>query len=109
MSLVRDLLARHVLHDRHRALVVFQSQASYLNARNRSVNLSLAPLGQVQIGYDGLDFRVQSVSGDVYVNNRLIAVGEALPGSCVVALGAPDQGNRRRYITFDLSHPEFVL
>ena len=88
---------------------MFQSRASYLNAGNRSVNLRLDPLGQVQINYDGLDFRVQSVSGAVYVNNRAVAVGDALPGSCVVALGAPDQGNRRRYITFDLSHPEFVL
>lgn len=109
MSQVRDLLARHVLFDRHQALLVFQGQASYLNASGRSVNLSLPNMGQIQIQYDGLDFRVRSLSGDVRVNNRQLTVGDALPGSCVVALGAPDQGNRRRYITFDLSHPEIVL
>lgn len=109
MSQVRDLLARHVLFDRHQALLVFQGSASYLNAASRSVNLSLANMGQIQIQYDGLDFRVRSLSGDVRVNNRQLAVGDALPGSCVVALGAPDQGSRRRYITFDLSHPEIVL
>lgn len=109
MSQVRDLLARHVLFDRHQALLVFQGQASNLNATSRSVNLSLANVGQIQIQYDGLDFRVRSVSGDVYVNNRRLAVGDALPGSCVVALGATELGNRRKYITFDLSHPEIVL
>ena len=63
-------------------------------------------MGQIQIQYDGLDFRVKSVSGDVYINNRRLEIGDALPGSCVVALGA---GSNRKYITFDLSHPEIVL
>jgi eukaryotic-like serine/threonine-protein kinase len=109
MSEVRDLLARHVLYDRHQALLVFQRRASYLSAAGRLVNLSLPQMGQIQIQYDGLDFRVVTLSGDVYVNNRQLSVGDALPGSCVVALGAPDQRNRRKYITFDLSHPEIVL
>ncbi|MDD2179968.1 serine/threonine protein kinase [Acidovorax sp. D2M1] len=109
MSHVRDLLARHVLFDRHQALLVFQGRALHLNAGSRSVNLSLPNMGQIQIRYDGLDFRVQSLGGDVLVNNRQLNVGDGLPGSCVIALGAQDQGNRRRYITFDLSHPEIVL
>lgn len=109
MSDVRDLLARHVLFNRHQALLVFQGRPSYLNARNRSVNLSLQNMGQLQISYDGLDFRVLSLSGDVLVNNRQLQVGDALPGSCVIALGAQAHGSRRRYITFDLSHPEIVL
>ncbi len=109
MSEVRDLLARHVLIDRHQALIVFQGKASYLNATGRSVNLSLPNVGQIQIQYDGLDFRVQSLTGDVRVNNRQLAVGDSLPGSCVVALGDPAQANSRKYITFDLSHPEIVL
>lgn len=109
MSDVRDLLARHILHDRHRALVVFRGQASYLHAGSRSVNLSLLPLGQVQIGYDGLNFKVETLTPEVYINNKRVAVGDLLPGSCVVALGGPQHGSNRRYITFDLSHPEFVL
>lgn len=109
MSHVRDLLARHLLFDRHQALLVFQGKASYLNARSRLVNLNLPNMGQIAIRYNGLDFVVQSRSGDVLVNNRQLVVGDALPGSCVVALGAPAQGSRRRYITFDLSHPEIVL
>lgn len=109
MSKIRDILARHILFDRHQALLVFQGKASHLNSTNRSVKLNLPLMGQIEIKYDGLDFRVASVEGDVYVNNRQLAVGDALPGSCVVALGGPDKGNRRKYITFDLSHPEIVL
>jgi serine/threonine-protein kinase len=109
MKEVRDTLAKYLLRDRHKALVVFEGNASYLDANRRSVRLRLPSMGEVTITYDGLGFRVESVSGDVFANNRRIAVGDELPGACVVALGAPEQGNRRRYITFDLSHPEIVL
>lgn len=109
MSTIRDLLARHVLFDRHQALLVFQGKPSYLNSVNRSVRLSLPMMGQIQIKYDGLDFLVAALTGDVYVNNQRLAVGDALPGSCVVSLGSPDQGMRRTHVTFDLSNPEIVL
>lgn len=106
---VRDVLAKHLLRDRHKALVVFQGKASYLDATHRSVRLSLPSMGEVEIQYDGFGFRVQNLSGDVFANNRRVKVGDELPGACVVALGSPEQTNRRRYITFDLSHPEIVL
>lgn len=109
MSIVRDLLAKHILYGRHRALVVFKGQPSYLNSDSDSVNLSLLPLGQVRIGYDGLDFKVVELTPHVFINNKRVAVGDVLPGSCVVTLGAPEHKNRRRHITFDISHPEFVL
>lgn len=109
MQSVRNILAKHLLHDRHKALVVFRGQPSYLNANNRTVKLSLAEMGKVVIRYDGFCFRVESVDGDVFINNLRVAVGYELPGACVVALGAPEQKNSRRYITFDLSHPEIVL
>jgi len=109
MTEVRDVLARYLLFDRHRALIVFNGRSSYLDAENRFVKLDLPSMGQVQIHYNGLKFIAMNVTGDVWVNNRPIAVGDALPGSCVVALGAPDQKSRRKYITFDLSHPEIVL
>lgn len=109
MSVVRDLLARHVLFDRHQALLVFQGKPLYLNAASPSVRLNLPSMGQIQIKYDGLDFRVAALGGDVYVNNRRLAVGDALPGSCVVSLGGPDKGMSRTHVTFDLSNPEIVL
>lgn len=110
MSIVRDVLAKHLLFDKHQALVVFEENASYLNSASRSVDLNLPTIGRVEIHYDGLVFRVTTVSGEVFINNRPVVAGDILPGSCVVALGGPDRrANFRKFITFDLSHPEIVL
>lgn len=110
MQDVRDALARHILFERHTALVVYQGNASVLNAHNRSVSLSFGDIGNIAIGYNGLAFVVDSVSGEVQINNQAVAAGSALPGACVVALGGSHRrNNERRFITFDISHPEVVL
>ena len=106
---VRNVLAKHLLYDRHKALVVFKGEATYLDASRRSVGLRLPSMGEVEIRYDGFCFQVHSVSGDVFLNNRQVVIGDVLPGACVIALGSPDKRNKRKYITFDLSHPEIVL
>jgi serine/threonine protein kinase len=110
MKEVQRLLARRLLHDRHQALVVFNGAESRLNHGNRSIDLNLPTIGQIRITYNGLDFLVESASGEVQINNRAVVVGEAIPGSCVVSLGVwPRRANERKFITFDVSHPEMVL
>lgn len=106
---VRDLLATYLLRNKHRALVVFQRQASYLDAARPSVTLRLPSIGEIGIRYDGFNFLVNSVSGEVFINNAPVSAGDYLPGACVVALGGRERGPSRTYITFDLSHPEIVL
>ncbi|WP_206742884.1 hypothetical protein, partial [Burkholderia pseudomallei] len=103
-------LARHILFDRHRALVVYQGKASVLDAKNRAVSLRFGDIGTIAIRYDGLSFVVDSVSGEVQINNLLVTAGSSLPGACVVALGGSHRRSTdRRFITFDISHPEIVL
>lgn len=110
MGDVRDLLARHILFGRHRALAVYQGKAWVLDADNKSVGLSHGSIGQITIRYDGSAFVVESVSGEVQINNQSVASGAVLPGACVVALGGSHRYNSdRRFITFDISHPEIVL
>jgi eukaryotic-like serine/threonine-protein kinase len=110
MAVVRDALARHLLFDKHQALVVFRGNASYLNATNRAIALQFGAVGSVEITYDGLTFKVTAESGEVFINNRPIAVGHELPGCCVVALGSQARrNNERAFITFDVSHPEIVV
>ncbi|AKC86328.1 serine/threonine-protein kinase [Pseudoxanthomonas suwonensis] len=109
MQQVRETLAKHLLFDRHQALVVYKGQASYLNASNREVSAKLSEMGSITIAYDGMDFVVADVQGDVFINYGKTVKGQALPGSCVVALGGPDKGASRRYVTFDLASPEVVL
>lgn len=109
MSEVRDLLARRLLSGKHQALVVYDGKSTYLNAQRPTVNLKVDGVGQASIKYDGLDFTVPSAEGEVFVNNQALAAGASLPGSCVIAFGAPERGGDRRYITVDVSHPEVVL
>lgn len=109
MQQVRDTLAKHLLFDRHQALVVYQGHASFLNATNRVVSAKLSGMGSITITYNGMDFLVAGVQGDVFINYGEAVKGQVLPGSCVVALGGPDKGASRRYVTFDLASPEVVL
>ncbi|WP_238692741.1 serine/threonine protein kinase [Xanthomonas dyei] len=109
MESVRHLLSRYLLVNRHQALLVSQGQPSYLHAGNRTVSANLPGIGGISINYNSLDFIVRSIEGEVYINNMPARVNQALPGSCVIALGSPRLANSRRYITFDLSSPEVVL
>jgi len=109
MSSVRDTLAKHLLLDKHQALAVHQGTPHYLNKDNRTVNARWDGVGSVRISYDGMRFYVAEVSGEVFINYGQAQVNQSLPGSCVLALGGPHRGASRRYITFDLSHPEVVL
>ena len=109
ISSVRDILSKHILFDRHQALVVFRDKATYLNSGNRTVKLNLISIGSIDIHYDGLEFRITNCSGEIYVNNRTVVEGDVLPGSCVVTLGDQHRKSGREFVTFDLSNPEIVL
>ncbi|WP_267104391.1 serine/threonine protein kinase [Xanthomonas sacchari] len=109
MSSVRDTLARHLLLNKHQALAVYQGTPHYLNKDNQSVKVRWDDIGSVRISYDGMRFYVAEVDGEVFINYGQAQVNQSLPESCVLALGGPHRGASRKYITFDLSHPEVVL
>lgn len=107
---VRDLIARHLLKNRHQALAVLRGQPKYLNKDSNGVRLELPEIGMIEISYDGLCFAVGEVSGEVYINNKPVIQGDELPGACVVALGAASRPSAgRAFITFDVSNPEVVI
>lgn len=109
MGTVRDILGRHLLHGRHKATMIVGEKIHYLEKIGQSVKLSAGSLGSVDVSYDGYDFIATNIVGDVYINNMDIAPPQNLPGACVITLGAPSLGFKRRYITFDVTHPEVVL
>lgn len=109
LSQVRNILAKHLLFNKHQALAVHAGKPSYLNAQNPVVDLEVQGVGKIQIQYDGLRFFVSDTEGEVVINNRYAVAGQELPGSCVVALGNASRGASRAYITFDLANPEVVL
>jgi len=109
MSDIRDLVGNHLLKGRHRALIVYGKNQYTLENTNQLVRLNVQSYGSLQIKYDGLNFSIPSVSGEVFVNNQLAQQGQLLPKGCVITVGNLSRGANRAFITFDISNPEVVL
>lgn len=101
---VRDLLARQLLKNRHRATVVLNGVVHTLNSKDKKITLKSSVL-RLAIEYDGLDFKVTDVSEDVFINNSSASVGAIVPGCCVLTFGS---GGSRKFVTFDVSNPEVM-
>jgi hypothetical protein len=80
-----------------------------LSTPGKSISLSIPGIGATSIKYDGLRFKIGSVVGDVYINNMRAVVGEELPDSCVITIGAQALGASRTFAPFNVSHPGVVL
>jgi eukaryotic-like serine/threonine-protein kinase len=105
MSDVKALLARHLLQNEHRALVVMDGKPHSLDRKNRKIILNAGAVGSLTIEYDGFDFRVSGASGSIFLNNTPALVGTIVPGCCVITFGI---SANRRFVTFDVSHPEVM-
>lgn len=108
MREVNVTIERHLLFNMHRALVILDGKPSYLDSEKDNVSLKYGKIAGVDITYDGFEFKISNVSGDVFVNNAMVGNGYALPGACVLTLGGPELKRNRAYVTFDLSNPEIV-
>lgn len=109
MTEVRDLIGKYLLFGKHRAFVRRGTNEYILEKVNQVVKLDSPNYGSLSIKYDGLDFLIESVSGDIFVNNQSVSQGQALPKDCVITIGSPSAGGLRLFITFDISNPEVVL
>jgi eukaryotic-like serine/threonine-protein kinase len=107
MASVRDVLSRRLLYGKHRA-VVTSGTMHELSTPGKSISLKTG-VGAITIKYDGLCFAIESLAGDCYINNSPAQVGETLPSSCVITLGAPLLGSSRTFVPFNVSHPGVVL
>lgn len=108
MKSVRDMLERHLLYGKHRAVVVYSGQTHELSVPGKGIVLKSAN-DQITIKYDGLRFSVDSLAGDVYLNNTQTYIGCLLPDSCVITLGHPALRWGRTFAPFNVSHPGVVL
>jgi hypothetical protein len=107
MPQVRDVLATRLLYGKHRAIVTYGTMHE-LSTPGKSINLK-TDTGGVTIRYTGLQFVIESVSGDAYINNAAAQIGHSLPDSCVITLGPPYHGAARTFVPFNVSHPGVVL
>lgn len=107
---VASELSKYLLFDKHQALAVHNDSPHVLNSASRNVQLSFGSIGSCHLNYDGLNFKMTNVTGEVYVNNALITQDYEMTGACVIAIGgAHRHAYERRYITFDISNPEVTL
>ncbi|WP_162918510.1 serine/threonine protein kinase [Taklimakanibacter deserti] len=106
MNAVRDTLEDQLLRDRHHARIVNGANIYELSSANRNISLQSA-VGSIAIGYNGLQFRVTSVSGEVFVNNEAAKVDQRMYPACVITIGDRHRPNRA-FLTFDVSHPEVM-
>jgi serine/threonine-protein kinase len=106
---VRDVLGKHLVEGRHTARVSDGANILMLTKVGQSVKIALGAVGSALVGYDGLDFTLSQVTGDVYVNGVTAQANLILPQSCVIIIGPPSLKAGRKFITFDVSHPEVVL
>lgn len=102
---LRDAIARHLLFGKHRAVLTNGSTKLELSEIGKSIRARHGS-HEVVIGYDGYTFTVASVAGDVFVNNHPAVVGMQLNAAHVLTLA---QIGIRRFVTFDVSHPEVKL
>ncbi|MBL6928233.1 MAG: serine/threonine protein kinase [Rhodospirillales bacterium] len=106
LAQVRDILARYILKDRHRARMVMGSTVYEINSGKRDVNLK-SPIGNLHVHYDGFSFSVRSASGEVWINNGTPKEGMKMPPACVITFGGSQRRNRH-FLTFDVSNPEVM-
>jgi len=107
ISDVEFILRRYLLKDQHRALMVMNNGKTHeISSKSPNAYLKLGEIGSLGINYDGLRFKVTNLSGNIYMNNMPIKVGDDLPLCCVITFG--DRGQDRSFVTFDVSNPEVM-
>lgn len=104
-ELLSRTFERELLYGQHRATLVSGSNIFTLNQIAKPVAASHQG-NSIQITYDGIDFVVTGISGDAFVNNQKAHFGMILPDSAILTLGAT---GTRRFVPFDVSHPEVRL
>ena len=106
---VRECIHGHLVEGQHRALLAHVQGTVVCDSANPNVSITKNSIGaKIEVRYDGFVFSVSSVQGDCYINNAMAAVGDAIPGSCVITLGSPSLKTARLFVTIDISQPEVV-
>ena len=102
---IEKMLKKHLLHNKHRALLVAGDKEHELHQGSLQANIVISQLGNISIKYTGTEFVIVSHAGTVKVNNVPVREGMELPGCCVITFGV---GSYRWFVTCDVSNPEVM-
>jgi eukaryotic-like serine/threonine-protein kinase len=103
---VTRILGQNLLRNKHRARVGTATKAHELSATHHTVSLNYGSEGSIKIQYDGIQFAITDVTGDVYLNNKRVTAGMPMLSACVITLGST--AGKRAFVTFDISNPEVI-
>jgi len=105
-----QIIERHLVRDMHRGIFVEDNKPVFeLSHAKRKVTIKIDKRGTLQVIYDGVEFRITLVEGDVYINNRPACFGDVLHEACLLTFGPINQGSNRVWVTFSSSHPRMIL
>ncbi|WP_047733815.1 serine/threonine-protein kinase [Vibrio parahaemolyticus] len=109
MVKMRDEIGKYLLVDKHQAITVFNGKPHILNSASRKASIKYEPIASCSLQYDGLEFKITDVQGEIFINNMFISETTVLQGACVIALGDQSRKGSRKFVTFDVSNPEVTL
>jgi eukaryotic-like serine/threonine-protein kinase len=109
MKDIANSLEKELLQGRHKATIWSGGEVHFLDELGKGVRIARGQTDSLKIAYDGYEFVIREVAGDIYVNGVAVGAGHVLEGSCVIILGHPDEQAARKFVTFDISHPEVIV
>jgi len=104
---LKAVFGKHLLRTKHVAKFVHNGTTYTLSQASKRYRIA-GTKGSFEVLYNGLDFVLSQIIGQVFVNGVAATVGMQLPGSCVIIIGG-GSGADRDFIPFNVSHPEVVL
>lgn len=110
MQAVADALMAELTFGKHTACVMLAGKPpSSVTTDTTKVSNLTTPHGAIGIGYDGYQFTIKSVHGDIFVNNKPASVGQSLHEGCLLTFGGKQLGGRRLFVPFRQNSPEIVF
>jgi serine/threonine protein kinase len=110
MQSVADVLMAELMFGKHTACIMIAGQPPQaVTTDTEKVSNLTTPHGAIDIGYDGYQFTIKKVQGEVFVNNSPVAVGKSLHEGCLVTFGGKQLGGSRLFVPFRQSSPEIVF
>ncbi|MEX3242260.1 protein kinase domain-containing protein [Serratia quinivorans] len=107
---LKQTFYKYLIKNKHVGTIVQDASNVYFLSHSKPLaTIKINNLGTLEVQYDGLEFKVVSVSGNVYINNIIAQVGQHLHDACVLTFGAPTNGWNRVFFTFYCSRPEVIL
>jgi eukaryotic-like serine/threonine-protein kinase len=110
MDAVASAFMAELTRGDHAACVLLPGQPpNDVSTDPTKVTTITTPHGGLDIGYDGYEFTIRKVHGDVFVNNSPAVVGRKLHEGCLLSFGARALGGKRLHIPFRQSCTEIVF